>query len=254
MSQSPNQLPPFNKSYRPSHCRIPSIEISRVRSTPSLGISDITKTLTKYAFTFYKRLAKREITQQTLVIGCTEIQGFCELLCHSHQPLTHQNEGNLVPPSVEDFSDSPSGVLEATIHHAVEILKVKEVIICGHSECSAMKALLSGTHRDPRSSYASWLRLGRSSLKSYLRGSAPDQTLSMHNQLSQVNIIQQIQNLKTYDSIERLLKMERIRLSGWYYDTKKGEILTYSQREDKFMTTRKQSIFKGTQIGFPQFG
>jgi carbonic anhydrase len=97
-----------------------------------------------------------------------------------------------------------------------------------------MQALLSGAHQTFASPLSSWLQFGGRSVKSLSRWGAPDPSLSPEDQLSQVNVIQQIHNLETYDDVQRSLDSGRLKVSGWYFDGTSNQFLSYDPRDEVF--------------------
>jgi carbonic anhydrase len=204
--------------------------------SPRARSSRFRRFIAHYAAKLPKALKRKQLKPTSLLLSCAEpynLPKSCDFE-RNKQFFIHRNVGNLVPPSVDAHRGSPSAALEATIHYAVAILGVEEVIVCGHSGCSAMQALLSGAHQNPASPLSSWLRFGGGSVKTLSRCGAPDSSLSPEDQLSQVNIIQQIQNLETYDDIQRSLDNGVLRVSGWYFDSSSGQILTYDPQDEIF--------------------
>jgi carbonic anhydrase len=92
----------------------------------------------KYETTF-QELATRQ-NPETLLITCSDSRVVPELLTQSGPGdlFVYRNAGNIIPPfRAEDVS----GTL-ATIEYAVSVLKVKSLVVCGHSDCGAMKGVL----------------------------------------------------------------------------------------------------------------
>ena len=91
----------------------------------------------------YERAASTPQTPHALIIACADSRVDVEAITSSGpgEIFVTRNVGNMVPP----YSGTPGGVT-AVIEYAVAALKVKHVVVCGHSDCGAMKALL-----DPQS-------------------------------------------------------------------------------------------------------
>ena len=87
----------------------------------------------------YRRLAEHGQFPQALFITCSDARVDPVTITHG-QPgdlFIHRNIGNFVPPYSEGFMDA-TGVA-ATVEYAVEHLAVRDIIVCGHSDCGAMK-------------------------------------------------------------------------------------------------------------------
>lgn len=141
-----------------------------------------------------------------------------------------RNVGNFVPPcdatghSVSDESEA------AAIEFAVSNLGVKDIVVCGHSECGAMQALVSGREKVPYVNLKGWLRHGESVLKN-LTGK---EGLTPHNELSQRSVMQQLENLKTYPAVKKKLEEGVLRLHGWWFEISRADVYTYEDEFKKF--------------------
>src|SRR5277367_2424887 len=93
----------------------------------------------------------------TLIIACADSRVDVESITSSGpgEVFVSRNVGNMVPP----YGESPGGVT-AVIEYAVAALKVKHVVVCGHSDCGAMKALLHPESTDKLPMVKNWLHNG----------------------------------------------------------------------------------------------
>ncbi len=147
-----------------------------------------------------------------------------------------RNVGNLVPPfDTMNFRSASAAALEYAVLH----LDVKNVIVCGHSECGAMKALLahrSGPAGDPETSaLARWLEFGRPALQRMLGGERPDPTLTEHNQLSQVNVLQQLDNVLGYPFVAERVAEGKLSLHAWWFDLGHADVYAYENTDSMFV-------------------
>ena len=106
-------------------------------------------------------LVERGQSPKALFIGCADSRVIPDLMVQSNPGdlFVIRNVGNFVPPyrPDEDFHATASG-----IEYAVSVLKVQEVIICGHTHCGACNALYQ-TIEDPSLVHTKkWLELGES--------------------------------------------------------------------------------------------
>ena len=92
-----------------------------------------------------------------------------------------RNVGNLIPPCTQHGSHSCTGSESAAIDFSLLALDVKDIIVCGHSECGAMQAILKGTE-DLSTHLKDWLKNGQEATKKH--PFEPNEDLSLHNQLS----------------------------------------------------------------------
>src|SRR5208283_4112191 len=107
----------------------------------------------------FRRLSQEGQNPHTLFITCSDSRVLAELITQS-QPgdlFVVKNVGNIVPPaSVRGDTNSTA----AAIEFAVENLRVSDVVICGHSQCGAMAALLAEGPVNPAMPHLrDWLNL-----------------------------------------------------------------------------------------------
>ena len=103
-------------------------------------------------------------------------------------------------PALPGSDDSVGSAIE----FAVDVLKVHSIVVCGHSECGAMKALLGG-HEALGGSLSRWLSHGTSALTRHAQAPVPAQPppTTPHNALARTNVVEQVERLQTYPSVQR---------------------------------------------------
>ncbi|MCP2166366.1 SulP family inorganic anion transporter [Goodfellowiella coeruleoviolacea] len=129
-----------------------------------------------------------------------------------------RNIGNLVPRYDAAGPEGDASV-GAAIEFAVDVLEVPTIVVCGHSDCGAMKAVLAGSS-EPESRLGSWLRHAAPSLDRFRgRTDAHDHTdLPDVERLSVANVLQQLENLHSYPSVRRAVERGELKLVGMYFD------------------------------------
>jgi carbonic anhydrase len=131
-----------------------------------------------------------------------------------------RNPGNMVPPYVEFV-----GGVTAGVEYAMLVLKVPVIVVCGHTDCGVMKALLHPQHVEGMPGVQHWMSHGFAARDRMLRESG--ETSEEEQQLraiTEYNVLAQIEHLKTHASVRaRLLKGE-IEIRGWVYDIGDGSI------------------------------
>jgi carbonic anhydrase len=141
-----------------------------------------------------------------------------------------RNVGNFVPPAHSAGSVSEG----AAIEYSIQALNVRDVIVCGHSECGATKALLTPPmYHAPH--LAQWLRFGEDVVAKFRMGFAPDKSLLPHDQISQLNTLVQIENLKTYASIRSRWEQGSLRFHAWWFDIRTADVYAYEPDREKFV-------------------
>lgn len=122
-----------------------------------------------------------------------------------------RNAGNLVPPA-----SSPDCGSGSAIEFAVENLPIRDIVVCGHSDCGAMKALTAGA-TEGESIVARWLRVAAAQ--------TPDAAKRDLDDLIRTNVVHQLDSLRSLSFVAERLNKGDLRLWGWVYDIGSSEIL-----------------------------
>lgn len=140
-----------------------------------------------------------------------------------------RNAGNVVPTEANDVDG-----ITATIEYAVEVLKVRYAILCGHSDCGALKAVLYNKNVDELPKVARWLHHIDAGLefKQPLNPADGDPELGA---VIRGNVVAQLQNLKADPSVKRAMEAGTLQVAGWYYDILTGTIEQYDEHERRFL-------------------
>jgi carbonic anhydrase len=146
-----------------------------------------------------------------------------------------RNVGNLVSPAAEDGHSRKDASEAAALEFAVEHLNVADIIVCGHSECGAMQALLGGREKTRPFHLRYWLRHGDDALARLERREAPDPSLAPHNQLSQLNVLTQLQHLRTYPTVRERVDAGRLRLHAWWFELRNADVYAYDDAQRRFV-------------------
>jgi carbonic anhydrase len=147
-----------------------------------------------------------------------------------------RNIGNLVPPCQDDHdhTDDSNISVGAAIEYSILKLNISDIVICGHSECGAILPFVDPTQALDTPSVKSWLRHAIPSYERYLQQSHNPQ-LSPQNALSQCNVIQQIEHLKTYPLVQERMQQQKIRLHGWWFDLATADVHYYNSETRSFV-------------------
>lgn len=141
-----------------------------------------------------------------------------------------RNAGNVVPITGNDVDGTT-----ATIEYAVEVLKVKHAILCGHSDCGAMKAALDrkGLEKLPKASR--WLQHVEAA---FTHRQPPDPADGEHAEISSMirgNVVAQLLNLRAQPAVARAMVHGALSVHGWYYDILSGRIEQYDEQMRRFV-------------------
>jgi carbonic anhydrase len=117
------------------------------------------------------------------------------------------------------------GGVSAVVEYAVSALKVKHVVVCGHTDCGAMKALLKPESMDSMPTVKTWLRNAQAALSVANSLAVPDEKPSERlKRLTEENVLLQLQHLRTHPSVAGAMAREELSISGWVYDIATGEV------------------------------
>ncbi|MCC2626343.1 MAG: hypothetical protein K0R14_2216 [Burkholderiales bacterium] len=133
-----------------------------------------------------------------------------------------RNVGNVVPPYNTDNTYSEV----AAIEFAVNALGVRNIVLCAHTECGAVKASIPMTDL-PYTGLNNWLELIRSGFKEH-------KPINMDMGIK-INLLHQVKNLKTYPIISKLLETKELVLSAWIYDVHSGHMLEWIEDKNDFI-------------------
>jgi carbonic anhydrase len=182
-------------------------------------------------------------TPDTLFIACSDSRVVPNTFASADPGdlFVIRNVGNLIAPADHtgvSTSDESEG---AAIEFALEKLQVTDIIVCGHSDCGAMQALLQGRGAVAPVHLKSWLRYGEDALEKLKKGGSPDPSLARHNQLSQLNVLSQIEHLKTYPPVQTRLRAGHLRLHSWWFDLTHADVYTYDTNKQRFILIDESS-------------
>lgn len=160
--------------------------------------------------------------------------------------LVQRCVGNMVPPCDSQKCGHSEG---AAIEFSIKHLNIRDIIVCGHSECGAMISIvqnagIKANNLDERSYFRSsltttevpktetpflnqWLKNGYKAMEIYHGMDAKERdrrypvsspSLSFHNQIAQINVQNQIENLMTYPVVKEAIEQNALKIHGWYFD------------------------------------
>ena len=138
--------------------------------------------------------------------------------------------GNVVPITSQDVD----GVM-ATIEYSVEVLKVRHAIMCGHSDCGAMKAALDRRSLVNLPKARRWLDHVQAAFAYRQPLNPADGESAELASLIRGNVVAQLLNLHAQSPVVRAVAEGRLTVHGWYYDILTGRIEEYDEKLKKFV-------------------
>ena len=196
--------------------------------------------LPKYAERF-RDLALAQ-SPDALMITCSDSRVVPDLLASTDPGdlFTMRNVGNLIPPATAD-GISVGDVSEASaIEYAVLVLKVANIVVCGHSECGAMKAVMARNPKPDTPNLEKWLHHASAAAFRLEHEGALDAALQPHDQLSQLNVLVQLEHLMSYPIVRAQVAAGTLHLSGWWFDIATGNMYAYERASRSFEVIDRQ--------------
>ncbi len=197
------------------------------------GIVDFRKNLTNECREMFAKLALGQ-KPDALFIACSDSRVVPNLFASTNPGdlFVLRNIGNLIPPVTAPLKDnSASAVIEFSVH----TLNVSNIIICGHSECGAMRALAQGVDKHCCPNLDSWLKHGEESMLKVKQGVTINPSLSEENQISQINVLQQMQHVASYPFIQERLEKKQLQIHGWWFDIAQADVYCYEESIHQFV-------------------
>lgn len=169
---------------------------------------------------------------QALFITCSDSRINPNLLTQTEPGdlFILRNAGNLVPAY-----GALIGGTTATIEFGVSVLKVKEIVVCGHTDCGAMKALLHPDLMEELPAVREWLRNAEST-RQIMKEIYPHLTgEELFAATIKENVLMQLEHLRTHPAVAKRLRGGDLKLHGWIYSIATGEVWLYDSAQGKFV-------------------
>jgi carbonic anhydrase len=179
----------------------------------------------------FETLAKGQ-HPDTLFITCSDSRIDPNLLTRSKPGdlFIIRNAGNIIPPH-----GAANGGEAATVEFAVAALGVRDVIICGHSHCGAMKGLLEPDQVATLPAVASWLAHAETTRRIIRDNYSELQGDRLLMATVEENVLVQLEHLRTLPSVASRLVRGDLNLHGWVYRIETGEVFAYDFATGQFV-------------------
>jgi carbonic anhydrase len=192
------------------------------------GIERFRKRVFPQKRTLFTSLARGQ-RASAMMICCADSRVDMQLVTQSEPGSLFfcRNAGNLVPPHGQP------GATSATIEYAMQGLEIANIVVCGHSDCGAMRALLEPASVREMPSVRAWLRHAEAPRRLI----AADPSLQPNERLDRLvkaNVLTQLQHIQTHPSVAARLADGRVALHGWVYDIQHGVVEVYDWETGRF--------------------
>jgi carbonic anhydrase len=172
----------------------------------------------------------------TLLITCSDSRIVPELITQTEPGdlFVLRNAGNLVPP----YSGPPSGEA-ATIEYAVKVLKVEDVVVCGHSHCGAITGVLRPELLKDLPAVAEWLVHADKCRQEIMQHpSVADRDDDLLTAAIKSNVLVQLDHLRTYPAVALAESAGELALHGCFYRFETGDVSAFDVATGKFVNVR----------------
>ncbi len=180
----------------------------------------------------FERLAKGQ-QPQALFVTCSDSRIDPALLTQTEpgELFILRNAGNIIPPY-----GTINGGEAATIEFAVRALGVKDIIVCGHSQCGAMSGLLAPEKLDDLPAVRDWLSYADSTRcimrENYEHLSEASARLTA---TVEENVLVQLEHLRTHPSVAAALARKELNIHGWVYKFETGQVFAYCPDREQYV-------------------
>lgn len=185
----------------------------------------------------YQRAMSEPQRPHALIVTCADSRVHPDVLTQSApgELFVTRNIGNMVPTYGEML-----GGVSAVLEYAVQALGVKHVVVCGHTDCGAMKALLDPASVTTMPTVQSWLTNAGQIVESaraiqaarVQQGLHPGDLLGL---TTQQNVLLQMRHIKTHPSVAHAIASGDLQISGWVYDIAQGQVRICTDGSDEFV-------------------
>jgi carbonic anhydrase len=182
----------------------------------------------------FKKLVSEGQNPKALFIGCSDSRVVPNMITGTEAGdlFITRNIGNFVPPFKPD---SDYHATASVIEYAVSELEVSDIIVSGHSDCGAIKALYKDHIPSEENIHTiKWLELGQEAKRVALSvlPNAPKKELLEYTE--KLSVTFQLENLLTYPAVKKGVEEGRIFLHGWHYSIEDGSIEYYDDENAEF--------------------
>ncbi len=169
---------------------------------------------------------------ECLFVTCADSRVVPDLILQTQpgEMFICRNAGNVIPRAGE-----PAGGVSATIEYGVQVLGVRHLIVCGHSDCGVISALMAPHALDGLPSVRDWLQHVQPAWEYVDEVERHGGELTRHTALAHANVLAQLDNLRTHAFIQQAMAEGRLALHGWYYDILSGRIEQYDEPQRRFV-------------------
>ena len=181
----------------------------------------------------FEQLSENGQTPETLFITCSDSRLVPTLITNAApgELFIVRNVGNIVPAVARGVL----GGVSAAIEYAVEVLQVGHVIVCGHTQCGAIDAILHPDRVAHLPFVSRWLG-GSAGIPAIIEERYGDlEPAARMVAAVQENVLAQLENLRTFDFVARKLDSGALKMNGWVFKIATGQVFDYDPVSGPFL-------------------
>lgn len=177
---------------------------------------------------------------QALVVTCSDSRMVPDLICQTDPGdlFVLRNAGNIVPP----FTPGAATAEAATIEYAVRGLGIRDIVICGHTRCGAMKAVLNPADVAAMPRVRDWL--GHAAPAGEIVGTCYHHLTdeARWSVLVQENVLAQVENLRTHPTVAAGLAAGDLKIHAWVYKMETGQVFAFDPESEQFAELARHGV------------
>ncbi len=177
----------------------------------------------------FERLATGQ-QPEVLVIGCSDSRLALDFITQSSpgDMFVCRNAGNIVPPRHQAEATS------AAIEFAVSALKIRHIVICGHTDCGAMKGLLHPEKLEHMPHVSRWLRHAEGARRALDELHADCSEHEALVALTKLNVVLQLQHLESHPHVFAQMRAGALQLHGWVFQIENGAFEKWNRNDNQW--------------------
>jgi carbonic anhydrase len=181
---------------------------------------------------------------KALFITCSDSRVVPEVITQS-QPgdlFICRTVGNQVPPHGEASGHGVS----SSIEYALQLLGIRQIVICGHTDCGAMHGVLHPEKLHKLPATTAWLRhTDRARAAVMANHSAEGRDGELVCRLAEENVVSQLEHLRSHPAVAEGLKRGDLDMHGWVYQLHSGDVMAYDTSSNRFLSLMDEDDERG---------
>ena len=209
------------------------------------GIQEFQKNVFPLQRDLFRRLASGQ-NPEALFIACSDSRVSLEWItqCAPGDLFVARNAGNIAP------AYSHTDAVSATIEYAVSALQVRHIVVCGHSDCGAMKGLLYPEKLAEMPEVRGWLRHAEEARRTLEAAQIAADAPEVVSSLSKLNVRLQLEHLRTHPQVAARARSGGLELHGWFYEIETGDVLAWDAVSHRLITVH-DALAAAARAGSP---